>query len=251
MLDSGGNTFGGTNDIEFTFAPGVDPDDPNTFNTDESDTNFGKLEIESTTPFAFNGFLWDAHDIRIYGPGTYSFDTGCTVAQLKNMGCPAGSVGGKTISMIVGPGQIGAHILFDWSTTINIDVVNVWDKNAAWDRLGKTGEANKLYNGLAGLPAHQDAIFELVSTDVTGFTTPEGMLMPTGDGFNGAPMVDGPFEKFYANFSYKPDRGAKVEVLEIRQGDTELGGSSLASLDLYALFIGMVSLLGLRRFIIK
>jgi hypothetical protein len=249
MLDSAGDTFGGTNDVVFTFAAGVDPEAGTGLNTDESDTNFGKLTIVSKRPQPFNGFVWDAHSIRVFGPGTYAFDSGCTKDELLNTGCPAGSVGGKTISMIVGPNQIGAHILFDWNTSKNIDVVNVWNKNAIWDRLGHTGNTNKLFAGAAGVPAADDAVFELVSTDVTGFTTPDGVLMPAGDGLNSAPMVDGPFEKFYANFNNKPDKGKDgADVVTITARDTKLGDSILASLDLYALFIGIMSLLGFRRF---
>jgi len=247
MLDSAGDTFGGTNDVVFTFDPSVDLADPNTFNTNESDNNFGKLTIESALPQPFNGFVWNAHHVRIFGPGDYAFDTGCTKAELDNTGCPAGTVGGSTITMHVGSGQIGAHILFDWSSSTNIDVVNVWDRNAKWDRLGKTGNTNKLFQGPAGLPAHEDANWQLVSTDVAGYTKPPsvpggGTLVLTGDGLNGAPMVDGPFEKFYANFSYKPDRGTKTEVLNVTQDNTKL-----SSLNLYALVVGLLSIFGLRR----
>ena len=247
MLDSAGDTFGGTNDVVFTFDPSVDLADPNTFNTNESDNNFGKLTIESALPQPFNGFVWNAHHVRIFGPGDYAFDTGCSKTQLDNTGCPAGTVGGSAITMHVGTGQIGAHILFDWSSSTDIDVVNVWDRNAKWDRLGKTGNTNKLFQGPAGLPPHEDANWQLVSTDVAGYTKPPsvpggGTLIATGDGLNGAPMVDGPFEKFYANFSYKPDRGTKTEVLSVTQDDTQL-----SSLNLYALVIGLLSLFGFRR----
>ena len=76
MLDPGGNTFGGTNDVVFVW-------DGVTFNTDETDNNFGVMTIASNRPQPFFGFPWTAHNVRVYGPGTYSFDTTCTVAQLE------------------------------------------------------------------------------------------------------------------------------------------------------------------------
>lgn len=237
MLDSNGNVFGGTNDIDFTFDGSVDVAAGTGFNTDESDTNFGKLTIESSTPQPFNGFLWTAHSIRIFGPGTYEFDVDCNKTQIANTGCPAGTVGPNSITLEVGADQIGAHILFDWSTTEDIDVINVWERNGVWDRAGATGNENKLFLGPAGATPAEDAVWELVSVDANG------------DGINGAPMVDGPFQGFYANFNNKPDRGSNdgPNVIVMEQGDTELGDSLLASIDIYLLLSGVLSILGLRR----
>ena len=101
--------------------------------TDVADTNFSNMTIASTTPFF--GSLWTAHNIRVFGPGTYSFDTTCTVAQLEagTTVCNNALDPGQTeqfLTMTVGPDQIGVHILFDWSVNKNIDVVNVYDINA-------------------------------------------------------------------------------------------------------------------------
>ncbi len=229
MMDSTGAVFGGTNDVVFTW-------DGTSLNTDESDTDFSIMGIKSDRPQPFNGFVWTAHNIRVYGPGTYSFDTGCDVAQLESTGCPAGTVGGATMTMTVGPDQFGAHILFDWNTSVNIDVVNVWDQNKQWDRLGNTGEVNKLWLGTAGLPPAEDANWELVSTDVDG------------DGINGSPMVDGPFVDFSANFNNKPDKaGIPPEPFVNTQQDTELGSGILASMNIVALFASLMMLVGLRH----
>jgi hypothetical protein len=140
------------------------------------------------------------------------------------------------MTMTVGPGQFGAHILFDWNTSKNIDVVNVWDQNKQWDRLGNTGEINKLWLGTAGVPPAEDANWELVSIDVDG------------DTINGSPMVDGPFVDFSANFNNKPDKGGvPPEPFVNTQQDTELGSGLLASMNVVALFASLMMLVGLRH----
>lgn len=232
MLDSNGDVFGGTNDVVFTW-------DGSSTNIDETDTTFGLMEIRSDKPHEFFGFVWTAHHIRVFGPGTYSFDTGCTVAELENTGCKAGTGAaaspGETLTMTVGPGQFGAHILFDWNTSTNIDVVNVWDQNAVWDRHGQTGETNKLHLGPAGVTPAEDATWVLVSTDING------------DDINGSPMVDGPFQGFYANFNNKPDQaGGDPEPFVNTQQDTTLGSGPLASLNVFGLIISLTILVGLR-----
>jgi len=186
MLDSNGSVFGGTNDVIFDWDE--------TVNTSETDLNFN-MKIESETPWPFFGFIWTAHHIRVFGPGTYSFDTGCTVAEIEITGCPAGTAAnsGPSITMTVGEGQLGAHILFDWNTTINIDIVNVWDVNGVWDTYGATFPINALWTGPAGVAPDPATTWKLVSRDVNG------------DLINGAPMIDGPFQGFYANFNAGPD----------------------------------------------
>lgn len=246
MLDSAGNTFGGTNDVLFTW-------DETTFNTDEADTNFGVMTIASVKPQAFFSFFWTAHHIRVYGPGSYSFDTACTTAQFDTGITSCG--GSNPLTMTVGAGQIGAHILFDWGkpTTAtpcgvencDIDVVNVWQENAAWDRLGAIETKNALFLGAAGPAPVLSTSWALVSTDVNG------------DGVNGAPMVDGPFNGFYANFNaltifppgtvIGPPPTSNVPAVPHTQQDTKLGDSLLATMNVFGLLAGLLVLLGLRQ----
>lgn len=227
MLDSNGDVFGGTNDVVFVW-------DGISVNVDEADTNFGLIEIFSARPQPFNSFIWTAHHIRVFGPGTYTFDTACTKAQYDAGTTSCG--GSAPLSMTVGDGQYGAHILFDWSTSDDIDVVNVWNQNAQWDRLGNTGNTNKLFLGAAGVTPAEDANWELVSTDVNG------------DTMNGAPMVDGPFQGFYANFNNQPDKsGSPAEPYTGTAQDTKLGSSLLASMNIIGLFISVMMLIGLRQ----
>ena len=213
-----------------------------TTNNDEVDytnnLNFN-MTIASQAPWPFFGFVWTAHDTRVFGPGTYSFDSGCTVAEIRATGCPAGSAAasGPPITMTVGPGQFGAHILFDWNTTINIDVVNVWDVDGVWDQHGDIDPKNQLLDGAAGAAPDPTTTWKLVSTDING------------DGNNGSPMVDGPFQGFYANFNAGP--GASLPPPEPYTGsapNTKLGSGLFASpMNPWMLFMALVSLLGLRR----
>ncbi len=225
MLEAAGNVFGGTNDVLFDWDQ--------TVNTSVSDLNFN-MSITSQKPFPFFGFVWTAHDIRVFGPGTYSFDTGCSVAQVQANGCPAGTASGATLSMTVGPGQVGAHILFDWNTSKNIDVVNVWDVDGVWNQHGDVDPKNKLYNGKAGDAPDPTTTWKLVSTDANG------------DGINGIPMVDGPFQGFYASFNAGPAGTAPPPAPYTGTAPDTTLGDGLA-LNIWGLFAGLLTLLGFRR----
>ena len=180
-----GDTFGGTNDVVLEW-------DGVTLNTNEIDTNFGNVLLYSESSQPFVGAIWSAHHIRVFGPGSYSFDSGCTSAEMGLHGCSAGSASssGPAVSMTVGAGQIGMHMLFDYNGIFDIDIVNVWDQNAAWnDSTGQGDAYNDLWMGFAGIAPDPTTRWSLVSSDVNG------------DGINGLPMVDGPFTGFYANFN--------------------------------------------------
>ncbi len=107
---SDGSAIAGSNDF-FTVWDG-------TLNSEEDITNGTSRE----NMFISNRQLilsseWRVHDIRVFGPGTYSFDS-----------CP-NNLDPCNIEMIVGENQIGAHMLIDWQNEVNIDVVNVWNRN--------------------------------------------------------------------------------------------------------------------------
>jgi hypothetical protein len=235
MLNAGGNVFGGTNDVVFTWD--------GTQNNDQVDyTNDLKfnLTIQSESSFPFNGFPWYAHTARLFGEGTYSFDTGCTVAEIEATGCPAGSAAnsGPTITMTVGPGQLGAHILFDWSDSTNIDVVNVWSLGEAWDTYGLAPPQNELWTGATGPAPDPETLWVWVSTDVNG------------DGINGTPMVDGPFQGYYANFNRSPlTTGESKPPYTGTAPDTKIGSGLFASpMNPWLLLTVAMALFGLRRF---
>ena len=223
MMDASGKVFGGTNDVVFDWDE--------TALSSETDTR-SNVNMYSAKPEKFNGYVWTAHDARVFGPGTYSFDTACTTEQVQNTGCPAGTAGGDSISMTVGENQLGMHVLFDWNTTANIDVVVVWDKDAVWaDADGISNATNNLWDGAAGDAPDPEGTWKLVSRDVNG------------DGINGTPMVDGPFKGFYANFNIGPSGTGERRVVTTQTVDTALGEDGIGSMGL-GLLASLASLLG-------
>ena len=180
LLDAGGGMVGGTNDVTVTWD--------GTFNADVTDTNFN---MEISSPTTFFGFNWNAHHVRVFGPGTYTFDTGCDVSLIEAGSCTPGAGGGTLLTMTVEPGQVGAHMLFDWGGNNNIDVVNVWDAASLF------GTGTEMYAGgtttedpHSGDPAHR---WGLANTD------------NDQDGVLGTAMVDGPFAGFSASFNAQLD----------------------------------------------
>ena len=129
---------------DFTmYGPGGTP-----MGTDPGVTGTELSSMGSTTPFF--GFVWTAHDLTTYGAGSYSIDT----------------IEGGIYNVTVGAGQIMGHVLFDWNTTTDIDVINVWD-----------------------VTANLDGTTTYTSTDVDG------------TGWAGLKMIDGAFPGFSANFN--------------------------------------------------
>ena len=100
----------------------------------------------------FLGSSWTTHGGTTFGPGTYSIDT----------------IEGGIFNITVGAGQLGGHILWDWSVNTDIDIVNVWDVST-----------------VGGVTTY-------TSTDIDG------------NGIPGIGFIDGPFATvpFSANFDY-------------------------------------------------
>lgn len=173
FLNPVGGVGGGTNDIVASWD--------GTFNTAVSgagSTNFN-MSLSSAIPFAL--FYWTAHNIRVFGPGTYSFNVDCTTAQLNAGTCMPNANPARNITITVGTGQIGTHILWDWNSSLNVDIVNVWDQNAVFG-------PSPLYTGQAGSNS-PTKVWDLMSTDANL------------DGINGIPMIDGPLVGFSTNFN--------------------------------------------------
>jgi len=176
----GTNADGGTNNVIASWN-GVTT-------TNIADTNFNNMMIASVTPFY--GMSWNIHHVRMFGPGTYSFDTSCTVTELE--AGIASCSGGPMLTMTVATGQVGAHMLFDWSGSVNTDVVNVYDINSVFT----TDPVGSLWNGgdygpypWSGAP-DSETIWRLASTD------------NDGDGIAGIPMVDGFLVGYSINFNF-------------------------------------------------
>lgn len=207
MLNTDAVTFGGTNDVVAEWDGSV--------NTAVSDTNMN-LEFGSESNFPFFGFPWSAHDGRVFGPGTYTFDTNCNGAQIRAGITDCG--GGTPLKLVVELGQLGVHVLFDWNVTADIDVAMVWEENAAFEHDNPRGQ---LYQGPAGPTPTPDAIFQQVSRD------------GDGDGVPGIGMVDGPFIGFRANFNLnfdKSDSGGGTAVIPTSNVQSpSLGGCTINS----------------------
>jgi len=176
MRDQGGALVGSvdntiTGDIDTTLLCS----DVNCSNQPPGFTSAARLV--TTQPFF--GFTWLATPVRLFGPGTYQFET-CPFPRTFNAASgfwesPDGSnrCGGEftpnLLEMTVGPGQLGAHMLFEWSVNKSIDVAVVWDV-----------DCNK---------------FQLTSSD------------PDGDGVLASRMVDGPFKGNNAAFDVSTQPG--------------------------------------------
>ena len=117
--------------------------------------------LETTQPF--EGLLWTAAPIWLYGPGDWTFEACPGDASTQCDGSPR-PLGMTVLDAAANNGvpQLGAHMLFEWGSTQAIDVVVVWDVDCGTK--------------------------QLTTTD------------PDGDGILGTPMVDGPFIGFNAAF---------------------------------------------------
>ncbi|VAW78995.1 hypothetical protein MNBD_GAMMA15-1528 [hydrothermal vent metagenome] len=162
-----GNPVAGANDLLATWD--------GTLNT-ETDVINGTTAVNMfiTSKQTILNFPWFAHDIRVFGPGSYSFDT-CLNQPLTN---PCG-----TLQMTVGPGQIGVHMLLDWSMDVNVDVVNVWDQNNTFcaDLPAGTCTTYSLAADGSYIPGLNLFNWNLASTDLDQ------------DGIAGGLVVDGAF----------------------------------------------------------
>ncbi len=186
MINPAGKTIGGTNDVTSTWDGTL-----NTPTDLANGTTTVNMTLESARPEPFFGSTWVAHDVRVFGPGTYQFETcdtpGSTIGSVP---CFPPNI----LTMTVGPDQVGAHMLFDWGiadpttacgkNSCNIDVAIVWNRN-------QTFPPEFLYQGAAGLAPDPATAWNLGVVD-------------TVDDSNSTPgirMVDGPFAGFEANFN--------------------------------------------------
>ena len=199
MLDPSGAAVGGTNDVVATWD--------GSFNT-SVETAVTNMTLSSTTPFF--GVNWFAHDVKVYGAGTYEIDAcpGGADPDKPGFGMDGSKCGGPTpITMEVGEGQAGVHMLFDWNGNVNIDVYNVWDMESVWqfspnDGGGKANQINTEGTECILKGADKDpdaAVCDSLLREEFLFTATD----PDGDGVPGSPMVDGPFTGFNASFNIR------------------------------------------------
>ncbi len=167
MLDPTGAIIGGTNDVKFTY-------NKIPFTSVAVSGQVSNATISSSCPFFGN--TWTAHDVAIYAPGTYTVFAGC----------PPGSPGcgqGTPITFTVGAGELGGHMLFNWSSNTDIDVVDIWAPKAVF------GSSTMFIENQGCGTGDKSKVWDLMSKD------------SDGNGVNGRGMVDGPFINFNANFN--------------------------------------------------
>lgn len=202
MLDSNGNTMGspgGTNDVNMFW-------DGDAYNASSDYTGPGStsnITASSTTPFF--GHIWTAHDIQMFTPGSYSFDT--------TLG--GGSSESGTLNITVPTGNLGMHMLWDWNGTLNIDVFMVLAPNSIFGS-GKAMSDNfsdpGFFSSGCDAPPNDDGRSLNCLNDSLGFGTdgkPAGdtiwMLTSVdgdGDGVMGIPMAPGgPLAGYNWNFN--------------------------------------------------
>lgn len=192
MLGIAGGNVRGTNDVNMAW-------DGNAYTASSDYVGPGSasnVTMTSTTPFF--GYLWSAHDIQVFQPGSYSFDT--------TLG--GGNAEAGMLNVTVGAGQLGMHMLFDWSGSLNMDVFVVLAQNSVFgsgmvqsmdpancDNLSAATSpiANCLWDGAGIVPG-----FKPTYNQLWMLATADG----NGDGIMGIPMVSGgPFAGFNATFN--------------------------------------------------
>jgi hypothetical protein len=92
------------------------------------------------------------------------------------------------LTVTVGAGQMAAHMLFNWTASSDIDVVNVWNVNTAFG-------ASIYTSTYVGSPDDPDG--SATATTVYSFSSSD----PDSNGIKGLGMIDGPFGGFNANFN--------------------------------------------------
>jgi hypothetical protein len=193
MLGAKGDVTGGTNDVVLTWD--------NQVNSGISDPiTPANAHMRLSSPTAFMGHFWTAHHIGVYGPGSYTINVDCTISQWETGTCTPNSNPARNYTFTVGTGQIAAHMLFDWNGTHDIDVVNIWDRNAVFG-------PGLMYTGPGGSNS-RSTVWDFMSTDANascpGAKDSTGAAINCGtDGINGIPMIDGPFVGFNANFNLR------------------------------------------------
>jgi hypothetical protein len=202
MLNSaGGYTMGpdgGTNDVLMFW-------DGNGYSASSDYTGPGlpgsaaNMTLSSSDIF-FAG-TWAAHDVQVFVPGIYSFDT-----ALGGGNSEAGM-----LNVTVGAGQLGMHMLWDWGGSINMDIFVVFDGNSVFGAgIGRSTAGTTASNQCDGSATSgniKNCLFDGKPYGSAGkpLGSQTWMLASVdgdGDGIMGIPMAPGgPFAGFQANFN--------------------------------------------------
>jgi hypothetical protein len=193
MLSAVGATVGGTNDVSMVW-------DGNAYTSSSDYTGpGGAANVTVSSPTAFFGTRWTAHDIQVFVPGSYSFNTAL------GGGNPESGI----MNVNVGFSQLGMHMLFDWSGNLNIDVVVVANLSSIFGAgIGRSLAgitASSANNCDAGVT--KNCLWDGAKLGPDGKPAGSKVWMLSsadgnGDGIMGIPMAaGGPFQGFNANFN--------------------------------------------------
>ncbi|MGA9163582.1 MAG: hypothetical protein WBZ31_03930 [Thiobacillus sp.] len=188
MLNGIGGTVGGANNVAMTWNG-----DAYTSSSDYTGPGgYSNVSISSTTALLSNN--WTAHDIQMFVPGSYSFNT--------TLGGGTTEVGFLNVSVY--SGMIGMHMLLDWSSYQNIDVFVLMNINSIFGSGVVRNPANAsacdsgaikncLWDGapVTGFAPTANQFWMLASTDGDGDSI-QGIRMPNG----------GPLQGYSANFNF-------------------------------------------------
>lgn len=157
----------------------------------------GSYNATISSATKFYGYNWTAHNVNIYAPGIYTFQTDCAAGN-PSVGCvnksPISQPAGLTYTLTVGAGQVGVHMLFDWGSSrtlscgrnaCDIDIVVLWDMNKSWAQTGTSS------------PLQTDA-FTTIDTVWDGVSIDTNI---DADNYSGTQMIDGTFMGYSINFS--------------------------------------------------
>lgn len=133
MLALDGGYVEGHDNVNFTWN--------GTYNTSSAGAT-SNATLSSTSEFF--GFMWTAHDVKVYSAGTYNISTP-----------------GYTFNLVVPTGQVGMSMLFDWVGIQNIGIVQLCGMNQAftgegpangsiWDCASIDGDGD----GIPGIAMH-------------------------------------------------------------------------------------------------
>jgi hypothetical protein len=194
VLGINGDMYMGANDVVFNWGGSI-------FTATSDYTGPGSVSnatITSATPFF--GYQWTAHDIQVFGPGTYTFDSAL------GGGNPESGI----TAMNVGSDQIGMHLLWDWNGNVNMDIALVLKMNAIFGS-GKAFFANPADCGTPGNPLPganclwDGAGFGPAGAPSVNQTWMYASLDANGDGIPGIPTaVGGPTAGINYNFNFAP-----------------------------------------------
>ena len=192
LLSDAGGTVGGTNDLDMDW-------DGNAYTASSDYTGpGGTSNITLATTTLFFNHQWTSHDIQMFVPGSYSFDT------TLGGGNPESGI----LNVTVPTGNFGMHMLFDWGGNLNIDMFVVFAPSGVFGAgIGRSSQGTTYGNNLCDIGTIANCLWDGRGFDTDGRPAGDKVWMlasqdGNGDGVMGIPMADGgPFAGFNANFN--------------------------------------------------